>query len=75
MNVEQRNILQRYRRRLADDIILTEEFLADLSEKGIFEWGMINVIKVITHDNNKDQSTTCAKLAICLTGYYCLLSQ
>jgi hypothetical protein len=46
MNEAQRSTLQRYRRRLADDIIMTEEFLAQLTEQAIFEWGMINVIKV-----------------------------
>ena len=46
MNDAQRATLQRFRRRLADDIILTEEFLAQLIEEGIFEWGMVNVIKV-----------------------------
>ncbi|XP_076437956.1 uncharacterized protein LOC143277103 [Babylonia areolata] len=45
MNDSQRNTLQRYRRRLADDLILTEDFLAQLIEEGIFEWGMLNVIK------------------------------
>nr|KAG5699940.1 hypothetical protein BaRGS_018239 [Batillaria attramentaria] len=45
MNEAQRNILHRYRKKLADDIIVTEEFLAQLSEQGIFEWGMISVIK------------------------------
>lgn len=46
MDDTHRLILQRYRRRLADDIIITERFLAQLEEEGIFERGMVNVIKV-----------------------------
>lgn len=46
MNEAQRVVLQRHIKQLADDIMITEELLAMMYQRKIFERGMIEAIKV-----------------------------
>lgn len=46
MNPVQRNVLQRHHQQLADDIMMTEDLFGALFQKKVFEWKMIEAIKV-----------------------------
>jgi len=47
MNDAQRVVIQRHIKQLADDIMITEELLAMMYQRKIFERGMIEAIKVL----------------------------
>lgn len=46
MNEAQKSVLQRHYKQLTDDILMTEELLAALFTRKVFERGMIETIKV-----------------------------
>ena len=46
MNSDQRAALKRYHQRLVHDLVVTEELLVGLLQEGVFDIGMIQLIRV-----------------------------